>query len=47
MLNCIVDGYLCVVQNDISSLVAQLKDLQKRNAEFEDDNMRLSSKVFE
>ncbi|XP_057536052.1 autophagy-related protein 23 isoform X2 [Amaranthus tricolor] len=33
-------------ENDISSLVAQLKDLQKRNAEFEDDNMRLSSKLL-
>lgn len=35
-----------VVQNDIGSLVAQLNDLQKRNAEFEDENKRLSSKVL-
>lgn len=32
-------------ENDVGSLVAQLKDLQKRNAEFEDENNRLSSKL--
>ncbi|KAL2898888.1 Paramyosin [Bienertia sinuspersici] len=33
-------------ENDVGSLVAQLKDLQKRNAEFEDENNKLSSKLL-
>ncbi|XP_056686903.1 uncharacterized protein [Spinacia oleracea] len=32
-------------ENDIGSLVAQLKDLQQKNVEFEDENNRLSSKL--
>ncbi|XP_021720785.1 myosin-4-like [Chenopodium quinoa] len=34
-------------ENDIGSLVSQLKDLQKKNTEFEDENYRLSSKLQE
>jgi len=43
-----VDSFLIAkfsLQNDIGSLVAQLKDLQKKNAELEERNKRLNSKV--
>lgn len=40
--------FLCdiVTQNDISGLVSQLKDMQKRNMELEEGNKLLSSKVL-
>ena len=44
----IVDSFLIanfLLQNDIGSLVAQLKDLQKKNTDLEEQNKRLNSKV--
>lgn len=34
------------MQNDISGLVSQLQDLQKRNAELDEENKKLTSKVL-
>lgn len=34
------------MQNDVSDLVSQLKGLHKRNAELEEDNKKLNSRVL-
>lgn len=36
---------ISIMQNDISGLVSQLKDMQQRNAELEEANKELTSLV--
>lgn len=50
-VHCIFDlccnGTLVLLQTDIGGLVAQIKDLEKKNAELEERNQILTSKVKE
>lgn len=43
----VVDSYvsLIMVQTDVGNLVAQMKDLERKNAELEEQNKELISKV--